>query len=93
MITDVCVPLTKLPEMIRSTEVMTARSGLPCPTVAHAGDGNVHVMIMFRPGDEAEVHKAKHLASDMADLAISLGGTCTGEHGVGVGKKEKLEKV
>lgn len=93
MITDVCVPLSALPAMIRATEDMTSRSPLPCPTVAHAGDGNIHVVILFRSGDPEEVKEAKRLASDMADMAIGFGGTCTGEHGVGVGKKDKLEKV
>lgn len=56
-----------------------------------SGDGNFHVLIFFKPDDKVEVMKAKDLASSMAYRAIELGGTCTGEHGVGVGKKEFLK--
>lgn len=54
------------------------------------GDGNFHVLIFFRPDHPAEVAEAKDMASSMALRAIALGGTCTGEHGVGVGKKDFL---
>jgi D-lactate dehydrogenase (cytochrome) len=100
MITDVCVPLSNLPQLITESKALIAKSGLACPIVAHAGDGNVHVFIMF--GDNSsnssnsttttsELSRAKALAASMAMSAISLGGTCTGEHGVGVGKKELLK--
>lgn len=59
---------------------------------APAGDGNFHVLIFFDPNIPAEVQQAKKLATDMAERAIALGGTCTGEHGVGTGKKELLRK-
>ena len=58
--------------------------------LSHTGDGNFHVLIFFRPDHPEEVAEAKKLASDMALKAIALGGTCTGEHGIGVGKKEYL---
>lgn len=54
------------------------------------GDGNFHVLIFFKPDDPVETAQAKHLANTMALKAIALGGTCTGEHGVGVGKKDLL---
>ncbi len=57
-----------------------------------AGDGNFHVLIFFDPEDFNEVRHAKNLSSKMAIRAIEMGGTCTGEHGVGVGKKEFLVK-
>jgi FAD/FMN-containing dehydrogenase len=71
---------------------------LPClpPSLSSAyggfltGDGNFHVLIFFRPEMAEEVAQAKSLASHMALRAIALGGTCTGEHGVGVGKKDYL---
>ncbi len=56
------------------------------------GDGNFHVLIFFDPNDSSEVNKAKTLSKKMAIRAIEMGGTCTGEHGVGVGKKEFLVK-
>lgn len=92
MITDVCVPLTELPKIISETKEDIRLSQLPCPIIAHAGDGNFHVLIFFRADHPEEVKKAKQLSSQMALRAIELGGTCTGEHGVGVGKKEYVEK-
>mmetsp|Transcript_6644 Transcript_6644/g.14550 ORF Transcript_6644/g.14550 Transcript_6644/m.14550 type:complete len:216 (-) Transcript_6644:286-933(-) len=92
MITDVCVPLTKLPDLILETKRSIEKTTLPCPIIAHAGDGNFHVLIMFKPDDPTEVKAAHTLASNMANQAIALGGTCTGEHGIGVGKKAYLRK-
>ena len=92
MITDVCVPLSELPIIMKESRQWMEESGLPCPVVAHAGDGNFHVFIMFDPSSKEEVIKAKLLAKKMANRAIDLGGTCTGEHGIGVGKKELLKK-
>jgi D-lactate dehydrogenase (cytochrome) len=92
MITDVCVPLTKLPDLIQETKRRIQKTTLPCPILAHAGDGNFHVLIFFKPDDAAEVAAAQKLSSDMAIQAIALGGTCTGEHGIGVGKKAYLRK-
>lgn len=92
MITDVCVPLSELPVLMHETKVAIAALSppLPCPIVAHAGDGNFHVFIMFRPHDADESAAAKRLAHDMAMRAIELGGTCTGEHGIGSGKMDLL---
>ena len=92
MITDVCVPLTKLPELIAQTRAEIDKSTLPCPIIAHAGDGNFHLLIMFHPSIEAEAKEAKKIATDMAQRAIAMGGTCTGEHGVGTGKIELLKE-
>jgi D-lactate dehydrogenase (cytochrome) len=57
------------------------------------GDGNIHVVIMFDPNSEVEVKEAKKLAGDMVNCALSMGGTCTGEHGIGVGKMDHLVEV
>lgn len=91
MITDVCVPLSHLPNLINTSKELIQKTKLPCPIVAHAGDGNFHVIILFKPDDPEEVKEAKNLAKWMALEAIKLGGTCTGEHGIGVGKRELLE--
>ncbi len=56
------------------------------------GDGNVHVLIMLRPTDPGDYRAAKTLADGIAVKAIEMGGTCTGEHGVGTGKKEHLRR-
>jgi D-lactate dehydrogenase (cytochrome) len=90
MITDACVPLSKLPDIIRWTREKIDASTLPSPIIAHAGDGNFHVCIMLRPDVKEDVAEAHALAAAIATKAISLGGTCTGEHGIGVGKKKYL---
>merc|ERR1719198_46389 len=92
MITDVCVPLSNLPKLIQESREEIDKSFLHAPVIAHAGDGNFHTLIMFRPNKEDEYKEAIRLAHMMADKAIALGGTCTGEHGVGVGKKYHLRK-
>lgn len=86
MITDVCVPLSQLPLIMHETRCAINKTNLPCPIVAHAGDGNFHVVIMFDPNKEEDIQQAKALAANMAHRAIELSGTCTGEHGIGVGK-------
>lgn len=92
MITDVCVPLSRLPELITATRTALDASSphLPSPIVAHAGDGNFHALILVRPDCPEDVAEAHRLADEMAERAIALGGTCTGEHGVGAGKKRLL---
>ena len=83
MITDVCVPLSRLAELIAETRLELDASPLHCPIIAHAGDGNFHVLIMFDPRRLDEKVEAQRLADLMARRAIRMGGTCTGEHGVG----------
>ena len=92
MITDVCVPLSRLSELISTTRKDLDASPLHCPIIAHAGDGNFHVLIMFDPKLPEERVEAQRLADLMARRAISMGGTCTGEHGVGVGKRHLLKE-
>jgi D-lactate dehydrogenase (cytochrome) len=84
--TDVCVPLSRLPELMRGFEELARGSALPVYAVAHAGDGNAHHFIVFDAERPAEVAEAKRLNSLLVRRAIALEGTCTGEHGVGVGK-------
>jgi len=91
MITDVCVPLTQLPVLIDSTKRKIDEMTIPCPIIAHAGDGNFHVLIFFDPSNLDEVNQANQLSSYMALEAIKLDGTCTGEHGIGTGKKQYLK--
>ena len=94
MITDVCVPLTELAGLIEESKEKIygpeCNKLASCPIIAHAGDGNFHVLIMFEPSDSVQAKQAKALAQFMAERAIALGGTCTGEHGVGTGKRELL---
>lgn len=90
VVTDVCVPISRLQECIEATEVDLATSGLVAPLVGHVGDGNFHLALLVDPADPEEVGRAKELAETLARRAIALEGTCTGEHGVGYGKSKFL---
>ncbi|GAQ91178.1 FAD/FMN-containing dehydrogenases [Klebsormidium nitens] len=92
MVTDVCVPLSKLADSIAETKVELEASSLVCPILSHAGDGNYHVIILFDPADPREVAEANQLAKDMVHRAIAAEGSCTGEHGIGLGKMKFLEE-
>ena len=94
MITDTAVPLTRLPEMMTRTRELldSAQNKYPSPIIAHAGDGNSHVLLFFDPKNPSEVQEVKQLAHKLASMAIEMDGTCTGEHGIGVGKKALLKK-
>ncbi|KJA24402.1 hypothetical protein HYPSUDRAFT_200621 [Hypholoma sublateritium FD-334 SS-4] len=86
--TDVCVPVSKLPQLVYETKRDIAAAGLLSTIVGHVGDGNFHALILFKTDEERE--RTKALVSRMVKRAIALDGTCTGEHGVGIGKKEYL---
>jgi D-lactate dehydrogenase (cytochrome) len=92
MITDVCVPISQLAECLTLTEVDLKHSGLIAPLVGHVGDGNFHLLILIDPGDAEEVARAKAFHTRLAERAIVLEGTCTGEHGVGSGKIQFVER-
>ena len=66
-------------------------SGLLAPIVGHAGDGNFHVGFLLEPGNGEELASAKRVNDNMIDRALAMGGTCTGEHGIGVGKIDYME--
>ena len=84
--TDVCVPISRLAQAVEETRADIATSGIPGPILGHVGDGNFHAILMVNPADPGEVAIAKALAARMADRALRLGGTITGEHGIGFGK-------
>jgi D-lactate dehydrogenase (cytochrome) len=88
--TDACVPISRLADCVLETREDVERSGLVCPIVGHVGDGNFHLLVLFDPNDAAERAKAEALASRVSMRAIGMGGTCTGEHGVGVHKLDAL---
>ncbi|XP_037495299.1 D-lactate dehydrogenase [cytochrome], mitochondrial [Jatropha curcas] len=92
MISDVCVPLSKLAELISSSKQELDASPLVCTVIAHAGDGNFHTLILFDPNQEDQRQEAERLNQLMVYAALSMEGTCTGEHGVGTGKMKYLEK-
>ena len=86
--TDVCVPISRLAECILETRADIDVSGLTAPIVGHVGDGNFHVLVLFDPTDADEVAAAHRLNDRVIVRAQAMGGTCTGEHGVGYGKLE-----
>jgi D-lactate dehydrogenase (cytochrome) len=88
--TDVCVPLSRLAECIVSTEHDLASSSIPTPIVGHVGDGNFHVAMVLNPNNPEELAEAHRLNQRLIERALSLDGTCTGEHGVGLGKINSL---
>ncbi len=88
--TDVCVPISRLTDCIVETRRDIEASGLTAPIVGHVGDGNFHVTFVLDPEDEAEVAAARRLNDRLIRRALAMDGTCTGEHGVGLGKLDYL---
>lgn len=89
--TDVCVPISRLADCIAATETDCAQSGLPIVLVGHVGDGNFHLGINVDPASHGELERAEDLNRRLVTRAIAMGGTSTGEHGIGLGKLEFLE--
>ncbi|MET3507230.1 FAD-binding oxidoreductase [Halalkalibacter oceani] len=86
MVTDVSVPLTELAGAIQDTRAAIEKEDLDGAVLGHVGDGNYHALFMIDMKDEEEVARAKRLNEHIVHYALARGGTCTGEHGVGVGK-------
>ncbi|WP_036654687.1 FAD-binding oxidoreductase [Paenisporosarcina sp. TG-14] len=86
MVTDVCLPISELANGIESAKEAMARYELPGGIVGHVGDGNYHALLMLDVNDEEEMKRAENFNSHIVEFALSKGGTCTGEHGVGIGK-------
>jgi D-lactate dehydrogenase (cytochrome) len=89
--TDVCVPISRLTECVVETKADHANVSFPVCLVGHAGDGNFHVIYLLDPASEEELAEARRLNDRMVSRALAMGGTCTGEHGVGYGKMKFLE--
>jgi D-lactate dehydrogenase (cytochrome) len=90
--TDVCVPISMLAECVAETSADIAANGLIGPVVGHVGDGNFHTQLLIDITNPDEIAKAEAVISRMNERAIALDGTCTGEHGVGQGKRKYLIK-
>lgn len=88
--TDVCVPISVLAECILKTHEDIKASGLLAPIVGHVGDGNFHLLIVIPNDDETAKQRAESLNERLIQRALQMGGTCTGEHGIGKGKKRWL---
>ena len=88
--TDVCVPISRLAECIQATRDDVAAAGLLAPIVGHVGDGNFHLLMLLDPARPEEMAQAQALNKRLVRRAIAMDGTCTGEHGVGLGKIDSL---
>lgn len=90
VVTDVCVPMSHLPEAVAAAAADIAEAGMIGPIVGHVGDGNFHTQILVEPGNQKEIATAKALAQRMAERALKVGGTISGEHGIGIGKRSLM---
>jgi D-lactate dehydrogenase (cytochrome) len=88
--TDVAVPISRYPELIEMISREVDETGIIGYTLSHAGDGNVHLVVVGRKGDKAEWRKIDHMVNRLVSKALDLGGTATGEHGVGIGKRKYM---
>ncbi|WP_371155068.1 FAD-binding oxidoreductase [Jannaschia sp. 2305UL9-9] len=92
VVTDVCVPISRMGEAIDHAAADIADSGLPGPILGHVGDGNYHAILLVDRASPEELSAAKGLSDRMVAHALDLGGTATGEHGVGLGKLHFMER-
>lgn len=90
--TDVCVPVSRLADCVTAAQERLASAGLLAPIVGHVGDGNFHCLLLIDMDNHAEIAQAEDFIGWLNDLAISMEGTCTGEHGIGQGKAKYLER-
>jgi D-lactate dehydrogenase (cytochrome) len=88
--TDVCVPISRLAECIVETTKDIEKASMPIPLFGHVGDGNFHCVILVDPNNEADVDEAKAFNVRVVKRALAMEGTCTGEHGIGIGKQSYL---
>ena len=88
--TDVCVPISRLAECIAESQIDAREAGFDAPILGHVGDGNFHMVFMVDRDDAADVARAKAANERLVHRALGMGGTCTGEHGIGFGKIDFL---
>jgi D-lactate dehydrogenase (cytochrome) len=92
MSTDVCVPISALPDAIRHARQLAESAGVEAAILGHVGDGNYHTIFMVDPADEEEVARAERINAEIVRHALAADGTCTGEHGIGLGKRGYLRE-
>ena len=90
---DVVVPVSRIPELVAGVQALSRESGLPIVTFGHAGNGNLHVNILFEPADPAQVERAHAVMGRVFALALALGGTLSGEHGIGLAKRDFMQQA
>ncbi len=88
--TDVCVPISRLAECIAATNEDIAQVGIPIALFGHVGDGNFHLVVLVDTGNEQDMKEAAWISQRVVERAIAMEGTCTGEHGIGLGKRKYL---
>lgn len=86
LVTDICVPISRLAEAVAAVRQDLEIAGVPGPILGHVGDGNFHSILLFDPNNPQELKQVKDLSERMVARALEMGGTATGEHGIGVGK-------
>jgi len=87
---DGTIPRKRLGEVLNFIGAMEKKYGLRCPNVFHAGDGNLHPLILFDANDAEQLHRTEQFAAEVLEKCIAVGGTITGEHGVGVEKIDQM---
>ncbi len=92
LVTDLCVPISRLADCVEETRKDLEANNIYAPMVGHVGDGNFHTAMFFDSSDPAELKKVKAVYERMIERALAMGGTCTGEHGVGSGKRKYLAR-
>jgi D-lactate dehydrogenase (cytochrome) len=88
--TDICVPISRLADCVRETQKDLADNNLYGPIIGHIGDGNFHVGLFWDPAQDAEKARIKQFYDRLVARALAMGGTCTGEHGIGSGKRKYM---
>lgn len=92
LVTDICVPISRLARAVTETQADLAKASIPGPILGHVGDGNFHSILLIDPARPEELSEALALSHRMVQRALDLGGTATGEHGVGMGKLAYMER-
>jgi D-lactate dehydrogenase (cytochrome) len=90
--TDICVPISRLADCILESKKDVASAPFPAPVVGHVGDGNFHMSFILDPGNPAELAEARRVEEIIIRRALEMGGTCTGEHGIGTGRIQYLRE-
>ena len=90
--TDVCVPISHLAECTMETKADLVSASVPVVLLGHVGDGNFHLIFLIDPNNPADIAEAHRFNDRLVERALRLGGTCTGEHGVGIGKMKFMER-
>ncbi|PVV26529.1 MAG: hypothetical protein B6D74_01135 [gamma proteobacterium symbiont of Ctena orbiculata] len=89
---DVVVPVSQIPKLIESLQNLSRESGITIVNFGHAGNGNIHVNLLLNPDDPKQVEAGEYCLKSLFELVLSLGGTLSGEHGIGVVKRQFVEQ-